>query len=299
MAISQYLDKTIDHLESDFMFIQRAATASALYFLNEKTSFEAVDNIKGYFFEHILLKQYSSKSSTIYRGYYLGIDLKEPFYIATLTASSNQQDTSNVEFLDKVIQSITRYLDMQSYKILITQYEHQVVVLFPKVEELQYKIENILKLLSNQFRFVDFRIGLSAETNDIDTIDESKEESQIALRLNSEDNIVYFENASIIGSLINSKNMMTIRRKAQKELSPIFSLKEQKREELLKTIYVFLLNGGNLQQTISDLSLSMSGLMYRLSRIEKLLNKDLRNPIVAYELLIMLDALKILGDIDV
>ena len=76
-------------------------------------------------------------------------------------------------------------------------------------------------------------------------------------------------------------------------------LKEAKRDELLKTMYVFLLNGGNLQQSISDLSLSMSGLMYRVSKIEKLLNKELRNPIVAYELLLMLDALKILGDIEV
>ncbi|RUL55041.1 polyketide synthase regulator [Lysinibacillus antri] len=294
-----YLDKNIVNLDNDFMFIQRAATSAALYFLNEKTSYEALDNMKGYYFEQILLKQYSSKTSAIYRGYYLGIDLKEPYYIATLTAESSQLDTSKLDFLDKVIQSITRYLDMQSYKILITQYEHQIVMLFPKVEALQLKIENILKLLNNQFRFVQFRIGLSGESEDIETIDESLEESQIALRLNTDEQIVYFENASIVGSLINSKNMMTIRRKAQKELSPIFQLKDQKRDELLKTIYIFLLNGGNLQQTISDLSLSMSGLMYRISRIEKLLNKELRNPIVAYELLIMLDALRILGDIEV
>ncbi|MBF6634324.1 MAG: helix-turn-helix domain-containing protein, partial [Planococcus sp. (in: Bacteria)] len=93
--------------------------------------------------------------------------------------------------------------------------------------------------------------------------------------------------------------MLSIRRLARKELEPIFELKDHKRDELLKTLYVFLMNGGNLQQSISDLSLSMSGLMYRITRIEKLLGKELRNPTVAYELLLMLDALKILGDIDV
>lgn len=293
-----YTDKSIK-LEKDLMFLQRAASSAAIYFLTEKASIKGVENIKGYFLEQLLLKQYSSKSNIIYRGYYMGIDLKEQYYIASLQFSSDHRDTSNIEFHDQVIQSITRYLDMQSYQILITQFESQIVMLLPKVNELNFKLENILSHLNNQFRLVNFRIGISNESDSIDNITESLEESQIVLRINNQDQIVFFENANIIGTLINSKNMSTIRRKAQKELQPILQLKEVKRDELLKTMYVFLMNGGNLQQSISDLSLSMSGLMYRISKIEKLLNKELRNPIAAYELLLMLDALKILGDIDV
>ncbi|MDM5333309.1 XylR N-terminal domain-containing protein [Ureibacillus composti] len=293
-----YKDKTIE-LENDMKFIQRAASSAALYFLNEKTSIEAVENMKGYFFEQLLLKQYASESGVIYRGYYMGIDLKEPYYIATLNCSSNQRDTSSMEFYDQIIQSITRYLEMQSFNILITEFNKQIVMLLPKVQDLSFILGNILSHLNNQFRIVNFRIGLSNVSDTIEHITESLEESQIALRINNDDQVVYFENASIVGTLINSKNMMTIRRKAEKELQPILQLKEAKRDELLKTMYVFLLNGGNLQQSISDLSLSMSGLMYRVSKIEKLLNKELRNPIVAYELLLMLDALKILGDIEV
>ena len=293
-----YTDKSIK-LEKDLMFLQRAASSAAIYFLTEKASIKGVENIKGYFLEQLLLKQYSSKSNIIYRGYYMGIDLKEQYYIASLQFSSDHRDTSNIEFHEQVIQSITRYLDMQSYQILITQFESQIVMLLPKINELNFKLENILSHLNNQFRLVNFRIGISNESDSIDNITESLEESQIVLRINNQDPIVFFENANIIGTLINSKNMSTIRRKAQKELQPILQLKEVKRDELLKTMYVFLMNGGNLQQSISDLSLSMSGLMYRISKIEKLLNKELRNPIAAYELLLMLDALKILGDIDV
>ncbi|QCR32142.1 XylR N-terminal domain-containing protein [Lysinibacillus sp. SGAir0095] len=293
-----YTDKSIK-LEKDLMFLQRAASSAAIYFLTEKASIKGVENIKGYFLEQLLLKQYSSVSNIIYRGYYMGIDLKEPFYIASLQFSSDQRDTNNIDFHDQVIQSITRYLDMQSYQILITQFENQIVMLLPKVNDLNFKLENILRHLINQFRQVNFRIGISNESELIDSIAENLEESQIVLRINNQDSIVFFEDANIIGTLINSKNMSTIRRKAQKELQPILQLKEVKRDELLKTMYVFLMNGGNLQQSISDLSLSMSGLMYRISKIEKLLNKELRNPIAAYELLLMLDALKILGDIDV
>ncbi|SOC37806.1 XylR N-terminal domain-containing protein [Ureibacillus acetophenoni] len=293
-----YTDNMND-IENDMMFIQRAANAAAIYFLTEKTSLEAVENIKGYFFEQLLLKQYSSQSNVIYRGYYMGIDLNEPFYIATLQITSDQRDTTNIEFQDQVIQSITRYLELQSYQILITQFENQIVLLLPKVHDLLFKLENILNHLHNRIRHTQFRIGISNETESIDQITDSLEESQIVLRINNQDSIVLFENANMIGTLINTKNMSTIRRKAQKELKPILQLKKVKRDELLKTMYVFLMNGGNLQQSISDLSLSMSGLMYRVTNIEKLLNKELRNPTTAYELLLMLDALKILGDIDV
>ncbi|WKA49323.1 helix-turn-helix domain-containing protein [Planococcus liqunii] len=293
-----YLDKEAD-AENETMFIQRAATSAALYFLNEKTSLEAVENIKAYFFEQLLQKQYTSIPSIVYRGYYMGIDLKEPFFIASLKCTSEHLDVSKVELLDQIIQSITRYLEMQSYKILITEYEGSIVMLLPKVDRLNYMLENILKHLSHEHRHIAFQVGMSSQHGSIETIDEGLEESRVALRLNTAEKIASFEEVSIIGSLINSKNMLTIRRIARKELEPIFELKDHKRDELLKTLYVFLMNGGNLQQSISDLSLSMSGLMYRITRIEKLLNKELRNPAAAYELLLMLDALKILGDIDV
>ncbi|MFC7685146.1 V4R domain-containing protein [Ureibacillus sp. GCM10028918] len=293
-----YTDQTID-LQKDLMLVQQGAISVANYLLTEKASMKEVDNLRGYFLEQLLLKQYFSVSHIINRGHSMGFDLKEPFYIATLQFSSDQRDANNSDFRARVIQSITRYLILQNYQILITQFENQIVMLLPKVKELKLKLENILDFLNHQFQEVIFRIGLSNESDSIENNSGSLEESQIVLRTNNQDPIVFFENAGMIGSLINSNNMSIIRRKAQKELQPILQLKEVKRNELLKTMYIFLMNGGNLQQSISELSLSLSGLLYRISKIEKLLNKELRNPKNAYELLIMLDALKVLGDIDV
>ena len=44
-----YMKNENSYVESDSMFIERAASAAGLYFLNEKTSFEALENMKGYF----------------------------------------------------------------------------------------------------------------------------------------------------------------------------------------------------------------------------------------------------------
>ena len=56
-------------------------------------------------------------------------------------------------------------------------------------------------------------------------------------------------------------------------------------------MYIFLLNGGNLEKTMVELSISMSGLRYRIEKIESLLDKNLRNPETGYELTFILKAL--------
>ena len=75
-------------------------------------------------------------------------------------------------------------------------------------------------------------------------------------------------------------------------------LKPNKRDEFLKTLYAFLNNNGNLQQTMLDLNLSMSGLVYRLQKLEEMLKKDLRSSTHSFELMLLLKSLIILGKIE-
>ncbi|HWK23239.1 MAG TPA: V4R domain-containing protein [Ureibacillus sp.] len=293
-----YTDQCTEIIK-DRMSIQRAANMAANYYLNKRTSIPAIENIKGYLLEQLLLKQYPSKSSVINQICHMGINLKNTFYVATLQFSTESIDSNNPDFYDEVSFSITSHLELLDYRILTARVNKQIVLLLPKINELKETLVNLMAHLKSQFQQIDFRLGVSDESDSIDSIQESLEESQIVLKVNKQDTIVFFENANIIGTLINSKNISIIRRKAHKQLQPILQLKATKRDELLKTMYVFLKNGGNLQQTINQLSISMSGLMYRVSKIEKLLDQELRDPITAFELLLMLNALEILGDIDV
>jgi DNA-binding PucR family transcriptional regulator len=86
---------------------------------------------------------------------------------------------------------------------------------------------------------------------------------------------------------------------AEQELGPLFNTKDPKTIELLKTLYVFLLNGGKLEQTMNDLSLSMSGLRHRINRIESLLEKDLRDPNETHQLLLIVKSLIALGELNI
>ncbi len=67
----------------------------------------------------------------------------------------------------------------------------------------------------------------------------------------------------------------------------------------MKTLYFFLVNGGNLEITADELSLSISGLRYRIYKNEKLLQKDIRNPVITCELLMAIQGLILLGDLEI
>jgi DNA-binding PucR family transcriptional regulator len=160
-------------------------------------------------------------------------------------------------------------------------------------------MERILKHIETTHPYYKYKIGISDKSEDIEHVLDNLDESFITLRMSTEKKIIHFKDLGIVGILINSKNVSGIKKIAKQELGPIYLLSEVKMKELLKTLYVFLANGGKLQQTMDDLSLSMSGLMYRINKIEKLIKKDLRDSSQSYQLLLILDSLLALGELEI
>ncbi|MFJ7729214.1 XylR N-terminal domain-containing protein [Neobacillus sp. NPDC097160] len=295
-----YPKNTLNNVENNIMFIERFANAASLYLLNEKTSFEALEKMKGYFLEQIIKGQYSSKEEIINRGRYMGIDLEKPFYIAAIDYKERGKAAKNqIDHYDQVLETIAKYLDIQGYKVLIGQYEGQIIMLIPEMTQLIPKMEKILKHVETTYPSYQYKIGISDKSEEIECVADYLEESLIALRLATEKKIISFKDLGIVGVLINSKNISGIKKIAKQELGPLYQQKDAKQKELIKTLYVFLANGGKLQQTMDDLSLSMSGLMYRINKIEALINKNLRDSSQSYQLLLILDSLLALGELEI
>lgn len=295
-----YFNKTAKSAENDIMFIERVANAASLYLLNEKTSFEALEKMKGYFLEQILKGQYSSKEEIIKRGRHMGFNLENPFYVVAIDYKEKGKATQNsFDHYDQMVETIAKYLDIQGYKALIGQYEGQIIMLTPDTANLVANMGKILKHMETTYPSNKYKIGISEKSEEIERLVDCLEESLMALRMSTEKRITEFKDLGIVGALINSKNVSGIKKIAKEELGPLYKLSEAKQKELLRTLYVFLANGGKLQQTMDDLSLSMSGLMYRINKIEMLIKKDLRDSSQSYQLLLILDSLLALGELEI
>ncbi|WP_223588405.1 V4R domain-containing protein [Neobacillus bataviensis] len=286
--------------ENNIMFIERVANAASLLLLNEKTSFEALEKMKGYFLEQILKKQYSSREEIINRGRYMGMDLENPFYIAAIDYKENGKAAKKqTDHVEQLLESIAKYLDIQGYKALIGQYEGNFIMLIPEMANILRAMEKILKHIETTYPAYHYKIGISDKSEEIESVLDNLEESLIALRMATEKKLIQFSDLGIVGVLINSKNVSGIKKIAKQELGPLYKLSDSKQKELIKTLYVFLANGGKLQQTMDDLALSMSGLMYRINKIENLIQKDLRDSSQSYQLLLILDSLIALGELEI
>ncbi|MFC2949719.1 XylR N-terminal domain-containing protein [Virgibacillus sediminis] len=281
--------------QQDVPFIERMANAASLILLNEKTSFEALEKMKGNLLEQMLMGDYSSREEILSRGRYMNFDFDQPYYIAVV-------EVNKKGLHERVVETISKYLDIQGYKALTGFYENSITMYIPaessKKEDVWKLLEKLHQHMEHALPAFSCRIAVSDRATDIEKIEESREKALIALRRSEKTKIADYEDLGILGVLINSKNTSIIKELADKELGPLFEADKEKNNELTRTLYVFLSNGGNLQQTMDDLALSMSGLTYRKNKIEKLIGKDLRNPAQSYQLLLILDSLIALDEIE-
>ena len=239
-----YPKNEVSYTENDIMFIERVASVSSLYLLNEKMSFEAIEKMKGHFLEQILKDQFSSKEEIIKRGSYMGFDFRSPYRIAAIEFAEKGEYTQNRGYGEQLLETITKYMDIQGYKALLCLYEGRIIMYIPSEANLKIDMRKILKHIETTTPSCDFKIGISDESDDIVSALECIDETLIALRMSTDQKMIHFSELGIVGVLINSKNINGIKKIAQHELGPLYNGSDEKTKELIKTLYVFLAKWG-------------------------------------------------------
>ncbi|MEH7544525.1 XylR N-terminal domain-containing protein [Neobacillus vireti] len=294
-------DQMEHHHEEDYLFLDRFANAASLILLNEKTKFETFERMKGSFLEQILEGRLPGNEISK-RGKYTGLDLEQNYYISVMEYKKIQGSIED-EFLlqEQVFETTFRYFKEKKHNILVGHRDGNLVLLITN-ETIDKKsiydvMQEYINYMIGNYPQGQFKMGISRLGDDIHQAPKCYEEAAIALRLAIKKKIVPFQSLGIVGVLINSKNISGIRMIAEQELGPLYNLEDPRMVELLKTLYSFLLNGGKLEQTMNDLALSMSGLRHRVTRIESLLEKDLRDPNEMHQLLLIIKSLIAMGEL--
>ena len=300
-----YTDGKSHNEEKDYLKLDRFTNAVSLILLNEKTRFESFERMKGNFLEQIL-PDTNSANEIIQRGKFANLDLDKPFYLVAMEYQKTKNTTLSIEeefsLQELVLETTFEYFNDHNYQHLIGQREGKLVLLLIKQQKdfsIHTAMVELYTFLKHTFPNGEFKLGISNEGHDIKEASTYYEEASIALRLTLQKNVISFDSLGIVGVLINSNNLKGIKMVAKKELGALYQLEDTRNTELMKTLYVFLSNGGKLEQTMSDLALSMSGLRHRIRRIEELLEKDIRDPEEMHKLLLILKALIALGEISI
>jgi PucR family transcriptional regulator, purine catabolism regulatory protein len=117
----------------------------------------------------------------------------------------------------------------------------------------------------------------------------------LALALISRPNatVTAFKDISILSIFINDLNIEHINQLAKNRFIALLGLKEQKRQELIDTLYAYLSNHLKINTTPRLLNISKSGFLYRLEILKEYLNTDFNDPEENFQLLLLLKAMEI------
>lgn len=290
--------KEKDACEDDYDLIEQVSLMSSLYLLIEKEKLESEHRIEKDFLEEIIDGKYEEKE-ILQRGSMLGFDLTKSYRLITISykVSYNQSKTKS-SLNDDIIEAIRNYFLKVKKKMLIGNEGDKVLILYndevKQIEKVVRIINELLIYLDKKFVEISFIVGVSNLSNKIINVAERYKESLIALRMvRNPDKIVFFEEIGVIGSLLHSESKSEIISLSENLLKPLLN-----DLELLKTLYVYLLNGGNLENTAKEIALSLSGLRYRLRKIEDLLGNNLKDdPFYNYQLMLAIQSLILLDKI--
>ncbi|MBM4763070.1 V4R domain-containing protein [Bacillus sp. B15-48] len=238
----------------------------------------------------ILHQRLKDKNQIISRSRYFEIDINQLYTVAILRWSSN------ISKIEKEIESFMRN-HLKNQRTLIANKEQELVVLLfhpSKNHSLIQKIFcNLREALIKQFPKYPVQIGYSEIGHSILEAHSHYNEAAIALVSSPNASITAFKDISILSIFINDLNTEHIKLLAKNRFTGIFSLKEQKRNELLKTLYIYLNNNLKIETTMRLLNISKSGLLYRLENLKEYMNTDFKDVNENFQILLLLKAIEI------
>lgn len=286
------------------LLIDKVATVCSLCLLYEKTKIDSSEQMKSLFLRDIINGQFISEDEMITKSGLFDFDLRKPYYLCFLGYQFNQENFQNeLVFAKEIMECIKYFNKQQNIQMLMNHEDHHINLLvnqqFQQNQDKCTLFSSLITHLTSRFPGSHFYMGVSNRTKSILTAPNAYNEANVAKRMiTTHRQVVFYESLGMIGTLINEQNQHEIRKMSQKMLGNL-DINVPKNVDLVRTLYYFLVNGGNLEKTAEELSLSISGLRYRVNKIEELLHGDLRSPVFSCQLLMGIQGLILLGDLDI
>ncbi|WP_338448180.1 XylR N-terminal domain-containing protein [Niallia oryzisoli] len=276
--------------EMEYISLERASTICAIQLLNERTAIETIQQIKGEFLNELIRGSYNEEEIT-YRIRILGYNLKQEYYVFLFNIEYNDELKGGEEYFIKVKKQISEMIDTEVRNFgepcLMSTNLNQIVLLMPHEMIKRSKLEvnefgqSILNSITNRFGNFNIMLGISSLCKQIKTLKKGFEEAEKAIEIlklkRSPLRVIFFGELGSIGKIFCSENLADLENHACELLNEIKAYDEQYNLELLKTLYYFIENQGNMQKTSRELNISMGAIRYRMKRIQEFSDLDLTN----------------------
>jgi sugar diacid utilization regulator/predicted hydrocarbon binding protein len=281
-------DGTYDEME--YICLERASTICAIQLLYERRALDTERQIKGELLNEFIRGTYNEEELT-YRMQLLGYDLKQDHYVFLFNIEHTNSFIGKEEYLLDLKKQISESIDAQVRKwghhCLMATKVNQIIALIPHemIRKSRMGVKAFGQLLVEKISIRDknihFTLGISSLCQQIKDLKRGFEEAEKGievLKLKKDSlKVIYFGELGSIGKMLCSENLSHLEQYALERLKEVKSYDEKYNAELLKTLYYYMENKGNMHKTSRDLNISLGAIRYRIKRIQELSCLDLSN----------------------
>jgi sugar diacid utilization regulator len=242
----------------------------------------------------------------------MGYDFDQPhrFILIGINHSSQEGDLNKVQELhtsmrNELYNLVRSYVKSSGKDVLVVERREGIVLLIYTGEDGLDPVKlarTIEKRQRELFEHITISMCISREASSIEQLQSFYAECfntlQVMTRLGRTREIFLVENMSVFDLLYSSPAQEQLLMYAGRTLEKLLQYdQESGGGNLLRTLHVFLANECNFQRTARELSISLSGLKYRIQRVREIGEFDLNNPDQRFNLQLALRILMANGSI--
>lgn len=305
VAFCSFIYKDTTPQEVEKLILEQSSLVCSLYLLNDLTRIQTEQRLQGNLLDDILTNQITHEELSK-KAYYIGIQLKAPYFMIAISVFS--QDSTMKEqlgFNDHFINELSIFLKSRYINALLGQKSGKIIMLLSEDTMLKSEAnkknfcQTLFDYCSRKYPFHSFRFGISSSSPSIDEVIQLYNESSSALQAaNHHQKIVCYDHLGLEGILLQMNNE-SLEKFIQKKLGRLIEEDKNKDMELTKTLYYFLSNNCNINKTARVMNFSVTGVRYRVHKINEILDTDINLPDVGYQIYLFLKLLIHWGKLDI
>ncbi|MBO8173392.1 MAG: XylR N-terminal domain-containing protein [Bacillaceae bacterium] len=301
--------------------LDRIAMVCAVQMLNEQTVVETEQRLKGEMLEELFSEKgdtdrVSSKLAS------LGYNLKTPHYVLVfeILASSGfggepnmavQDEDRYLEVRTKVTERLRKAVEDTGYRALIStklNYIHTIIsreMLKKTGMDIKDFAEEFVAWMRKEYDSPHLKlfIGVSSLCEDHRQFYNRFQEAKRAIEMNKlktrESSVILASELGYMTLLLNARSPEELERFAHEKLGPLLEYDRESHSEFLNTLYHYMECECNLYKTAREINVSISGMRYRIKRIQELLNIDLNRASTRFEIQLALEILRAYDKLDI
>ncbi|KEF35978.1 regulator of polyketide synthase expression [Schinkia azotoformans MEV2011] len=264
-------------------------------FVKQKLILDAKEQVKDSFINKILVKSIKEPDSIIQYANLFNWNLFDHHRVAVLSLVFEKDEATDENILEKearksiLWERLKKRITIHDNDIQVANKKDEYILIVPIAKEMNKPkvfwssfYERVKKWAKEDHIHNHVFMGIGGITKGLEDYYSSYQQALQTLNVVNnrfrDTSFALFDELGGYALLHELKNSSVTNLFTSKYIDPLLKYSKEKNADLFHTLRVFLNNHGNLSKTSNDLFIHRSSLLYRIERIESLLEIDLNDP---------------------